>query len=273
MKKILMIISLVLICLFLYGKYIEINNLKVKEYTIYNENITDSFKELKIVHFSDILYKSKNNQDYLKDLVTKINEQNADIVIFSGDLFFKEEKYNNNDINFLKNILNTIEASLFKFAVIGDNDKLFLDKYKDILYESNFILLDNENKLVFYKDITPINVIGITNLENIDSLLESEISYNYTLAITHEPDNLEKLSNYKIDTILSGHSLGGIINIPYYGGIITSNGAKTYINDYYKLNNSEMYISNGIGNKKFDFRLFNTPSINIYRFDNTKKES
>ena len=28
-----------------------------------------------------------------------------------------------------------------------------------------------------------------------------------------------------------------------------------------------------IGNKKFDFRLFNTPSINIYRFDNTKKES
>jgi len=55
MKKILIIIGLIIISLFLYGKYIEINNLKVNEYTIYNENISDSFKELKLVHFSDIL--------------------------------------------------------------------------------------------------------------------------------------------------------------------------------------------------------------------------
>ena len=272
MRKFLIIIGLIIICLFLYGKYIEINNLKIHEYTIYNEKISNSFKELKIVHFSDILYKQDSNKDYLKDLTTKINEQNPDIVIFSGDLFFKGEKYNNEDIKFLKEMLNSIDSSLFKFAVIGDNDKNYLDKYKDILYESEFILLDNENKLVFYKDVTPINVIGLTDTNNVESLLESDVTYSYTLAITHEPDNLKDLSNYKIDTILSGHSLGGIINIPYYGGIITNDGAKTYINDYYELNNSEIFISNGIGNKKFEFRLFNTPSINVYRFD-TKKES
>jgi len=272
MKKILIIIGLIIISLFLYDKYIEINNLKVNEYTIYNENISDSFKELKLVHFSDILYKKETNKDYLKDLIKKINEQNPDIVVFSGDLFFKEEKYNDDDIKFLKELLNDINSTLFKFAVIGDNDKNYLDKYKDILYESEFILLDNENKLVFYKDITPINVIGVSNTSDVESLLESDTPYNYTLAITHEPDNLKELNNYKIDTILSGHSLGGIINIPYYGGIITEDGANTYVNDYYKLNNTEIYISNGIGNKKFEFRLFNTPSINVYRFDN-KKES
>ena len=97
MRKFLIIIGLIIICLFLYGKYIEINNLKIHEYTIYNENISNSFKELKIVHFSDILYKQDSNKDYLKDLTIKINEQNPDIVIFSGDLFFKGEKYNNED--------------------------------------------------------------------------------------------------------------------------------------------------------------------------------
>lgn len=268
MKKILIIIVLIIFCLFLYGKYVEINNFKIKEYTIHNEEISESFKELKIVHFSDILYKSNSNKDYISDVITKINEQNADIVIFTGDLFFQDEKYNDDDIKFLKDCLSSISSSLFKFAVIGDNDKKYLDKYKDILYESDFILLDNENKLVFYKDITPINIVGITDTNNVESLLESDVSYNYTLAITHEPDNLKELSNYEIDTILSGHSLGGIINIPYYGGILKQDGSNTYINDYYTLNNTEIFISNGIGNKDFEFRLFNTPSINVYRFDN-----
>lgn len=272
MKRILIIIFLIIVCLFLYGKYIEPSNLKINEYSIYNENIPNSFKELKIVQFSDILFKNSTSSDYLNDLVKKINEQNPDIVIFSGDLFYKDEKYNDKDIVFLKDLFSKINSTLFKFAVIGDNDNKYLEEYKDILYESEFILLDNENKLVFYKDVTPINIIGLTDTNNVESLLESDVNYSYTLAITHKPDNAEKLVNYNINTVLSGHSLGGIINIPYVGGIITEDGSKKYINDYYKLNNMELYISNGIGNKKYDFRLFNAPSINVFRFD-TKKES
>lgn len=267
MKKVLIIFILLIFCLFLYGKYIEVNNFKIKEYTIYNENISDSFKELKLVHFSDILY-TANSNNKLKDTVTKINEQNPDIVIFTGDLFNSNETYAEEDLNILKEHLNNIEASLFKFAVIGDNDELYLDKYKDILYESNFTLLDNKNKLIFYKDTTPINIIGLTNLNDIKSLLETDVSYDYSLVITHKPDYLENLSQENIDTILSGHSLGGIINIPFYGGIMTKDGAKNYINDYYVLNDTEIFISNGIGYEKYNFRLFNTPSINVYRFDN-----
>ena len=267
MKKIITIIFLLLFCLFLYGKYIEVNNFKIKEYIIKNETIPNSFKELKIVHFSDILYKSKDDNK-IKDVITRINEQNADIVIFTGDLFNSNEKYTDNDYKKLKEHLNNINASLFKFAVIGDNDEIFLDKYKDILYESNFTLLDNKNKLIFYKDTTPINLIGLTNLDNVESLLETDTPYNYSLVITHKPDYIEKLSQLNINTILSGHSLGGIINVPFYGGLMTKDGAKTYINDYYKLNNTEIFISNGVGNEKYEFRLFNTPSFNIYRFDN-----
>lgn len=267
MKKILIIIILLVISILLYGKHIEVNNLKIKEYTIYNENIPNTFKELKIVHFSDILYTSKND-NVLNNVINKINEQKPDIVIFCGDLFNKNENYTDNDYIKLKEYLSNIEVSLFKFAIIGDNDEFYLDKYKDILYESNFILLNNENKLVFYKDSTPINIIGISNLDNINNLLETDIPYNYSLVITHKPDLTNKLQTFDINTILSGHSLGGVINIPFYGGLIKKDGAKTYVNDYYKVNNTDLYISNGIGYNKYNFRLFNTPSINVYRFDN-----
>ena len=75
------------------------------------------------------------------------------------------------------------------------------------------------------------------------------------------------MSFYEIDTVLSGHSLGGIIKIPFYGGLIKMDGAKKYINGYYKNNKTALFISNGLGYYKFNFRLFNTPSINVYSFN------
>ena len=122
MKKVFIIIVLLIFCIFLYGKYIEINNFKIKEYIIQNENIPESFKELKIVHFSDILYKEKDDNK-IKDIITKINEQKADIVIFTGDLFNNNEKYSDNNYSKIKEHLTNINATLFKFAVIGDNDE------------------------------------------------------------------------------------------------------------------------------------------------------
>ena len=268
MKRILAVIFIILFSIFLYGKFIEVNNFKIKEYTIFNSNIPDTYKDLKIVHFSDILYEKNKDEAKLDKIVKEINNLDPDIIIFSGDLLKDDQKYTLDDYDFLKKKLTDLNANLYKFSVIGDNDELFIDEYKDIMDNSDFVLLNNENFLLFYKDITPINIVGINSLDNIEDLLSSDIAYNYSLFISHQPDYFPTLSNYNVNTILSGQSLGGVINIPFYGGIIKKRGAKTYINDYYKNGNTEIFISNGIGYENFDFRLFNTPSINVYRFDN-----
>ena len=159
MKKIIFSIILIILVLFLYGKFIEVNNFKINNYNIHSENIPDSFKDLKIVHLSDLLYESKTSDKYLEDIVTNINNEKPDIIIFSGDLLKSDEEYTDDDYEKLKKFLNNMEASLYKYAVIGDNDNSKLDKYKDILYEANFNLLDNENMLFFYKDTNHINII------------------------------------------------------------------------------------------------------------------
>ncbi len=262
MKKILMVIILLLVVVFLYGHFIEVNNIKVLEYNLSSENIPDSFKELKIVHFSDILY--DKNEKLLEKVINLINKQNPDVVIFSGDLFKSNINYDEDDYKYLLESLKKINVNLAKYAVIGDNDLKYIEKYKDILYESSFTLLDNENKLFFYKDEIPINIIGLSDTSNINELLNTEIETNYQLVITHKPDNITALDNLGIDLFLSGHSLGGIINIPGVGGIIKKDGASTYLNKYYE--DKQLYINNGIGYEKFNFRLLNNPSINVYRF-------
>jgi len=98
MKKIIFSIILIILVLFLYGKFIEVNNFKINNYNIHSENIPDSFKDLKIVHFSDLLYESETSDKYLEDIVTNINKENPDIIIFSGDLLKADEEYTDDDM-------------------------------------------------------------------------------------------------------------------------------------------------------------------------------
>ena len=266
MRKFVFTIIIFLVLIFLYGKYIESDKIKIHEYVISNDLISEHYKELKFVHISDILY--NGNQKRLDKILSMINSLKPDVLFFTGDLFNKNYSYKDEDYENIKSFLNNIDVELYKYAVVGDNDINYFDKYNDLLYESDFILLNNEKFLLFYKDNTPVNIIGLNTLDdyNIEDLLEQEIDYNYSIVLVHKPDEIINLDNDRINLVLAGHSLGGIINIPYNGGLIKKDGAKTYVNNYYKVNNTFLYVSNGLGYEKFEFRLNNTPSINVYRF-------
>ena len=76
---------------------------------------------------------------------------------------------------------------------------------------------------------------------------------------------IDILNKREVNLILAGNSLGGQINIPKIGGIIKVNGSKEYIDNYYKINNTDLYVSSGVGTRKYPYRLFNHPSINLFR--------
>lgn len=268
MKRIICVIILFIFLLAIYGLYFNTKGFKIYEYYIESPKIKESFQELKLLHFSDILYKSTTTKDDVEKIVTGINEENADIVFFTGGLFSKEHKPSTNDIDYLKNELNKITVSQYKFAIIGNDDRKYLNEYKEIMTESGFILLDNSNFLLFYKDILPINVIGINDLNYIDELTNEE-NVAYTIVLTHEPDNFTTLSTKNIDLVLAGHSLNGQIRLPFYGGLLRRNGSKDYIDSHYITDNKELYVSNGFGTIKYKLRLFNKPSFNIYRLKNS----
>lgn len=266
MKRILCIIILIITITILYGVYFNTKGLKINEYIIEDKNIPKSYNELKFIQFSDILYKSTYTIEDINNLVDEINDINPDIVFFTGDLFNKEYKPTEEDISNLTKSFSKINSNLYKYAIIGDNDKKYIDSYKQVLNDSNFILLDEQSKLLFYKDINPINIIGLNDTSKIDELLNTEFDSSYNIVLTHNPDNFDTISNKNVNLVLSGHSLNGQIRIPFYGGLLKRNGCMEYIDKYYEKNNTKMYVSNGLGTIKYKIRLFNKPSINLIRF-------
>ena len=118
-----------------------------------------------------------------------------------------------------------------------------------------------------------LTVEGIVKLciEKLANEIKENINlntYNYKILLTHYPDSVTSVLKYNFDLIASGHSLNGQVRLPFIVGIVLPNGAKKYYKEYYKLNNTDLYISSGIGTSQISFRLFNRPSINFYRLTN-----
>jgi hypothetical protein len=269
MKKAIISIIIIFILIICYGFYIEPNNFKITENTIQIANLPDSFNGFKIVQFSDFLLGSTKNIDDLEIIVNEINNLNPDIIVFTGDLITKDYNITSNDITNLEKTLKKLKCNLYKYAIIGDNDQKYLDTYKKILENSDFKLLDNESTYIFYKDILPIKLTGITNISNLDEALSTDDNFDtfYNIVITHFPDYIETLSNTSTNLVIAGHSLLGQIRIPFFGGIITKDNARTYLDNYYKVNNTIMYVSSGLGTENISFRLLNSPEINLYRLE------
>lgn len=263
---ILLIIGLIII----YSRYIATTGIQIKEYSVINNKIPENFKGFKVVHFSDLKYGSTTDQKYLKKLVNKINELNPDIIIFTGDLITSNYKLTDNDKKSIIENLNKLDPKIDIYSIRGDND--INETYNSIITQTKIIEINNLNKLIYYKGDTPIMLIGLDDSINGNQSLDMAFNYEennyYKILITHEPDTYEKIKDKNIDLFLAGHSLNGQIRLPFIGSVYTPTGAKKYYDSKYKIDNTEIYISNGLGTSKIPYRLNNRPSINLYRFYN-----
>jgi len=221
MKKFIISLIVILILILLTG-FITPLNTKVVEKDIATSSLEESYKGLKIVQISDILINSSKDVSKLDSLVKKINNLNPDVVIFTGDLVNNKYSLSNEDKSNIINYLNSIECSLYKYAIYGDNDLNNITLIEELLTSSNFIILDNKSTYLFYKSTKPIKITGITGIDKISNALvmEDDLETTLNIVLTHYPDYVDTIKDYGIDIVFAGHSLKGQVRIPFYGGVI-----------------------------------------------------
>lgn len=272
--KIILIIFLVISSTILYARFIGTKGLIVNEHNVKIPNLPESFHGVKIVHFSDLHYGSTIFSKELNSLKKQINELEPDIVVFTGDLIEEKYKPNDKDIEALIKFFKGINATIGKYLVSGNHDykqSYFMKFVNDFGFE----FLDNNYKLIYYKSTTPIMITGLSSSEEKKIDIDKAFSYYsdekndkniVNITILHEPDNVDKiLKKYPSNLFLAGHSHNGQVRLPFIGSIVKVPGAKKYYEPYYKVNNSELYISGGVGESTLNLRFFCHPSINLYR--------
>lgn len=259
MKKIVKVISIILIIsltILSYGMFIGSRYTFVNEHKITDKKIPNSFHGLKIVQISDLLYPSLKSND-LDKLIKKINELKPDILVFTGNIKRNNYELTKKDITTLNKFFNSLNSNIKKYAIYGNNDN---DNLKLIFENTNFLILDNQEDIIYNGENESIKIIGF-NAKKLDFSNITE-SNDYTICLLSNPDKITKVSN-TCQVVFSGETLGGEIKLPFTKGLDNH----TYYKNYYLINQTKLYINNGLGNN-YNLRLFNHPSINFYRLTN-----
>ena len=204
------------------------------------------------------------DESVLSNLVDNINDTKPDIVVFTGDLIDRNTTYTEEIKNIIIKYLSKIKSTYGNYYVNGNHD-LVNDSFDLLMTSSNFKSLDNTYEVIYSNTLDSIFIGGMSVKNyNVDYL--NDISdYDYKIFIMHYPDYIDKISNYDFDLVLAGHSHNGQVRLPFIGAIVKPTHAKEYYEKYYKVNDTNLYISGGIGNSVVNLRLFDKPSFNLYR--------
>jgi len=254
------------------------------EYSVESNDLPWSFDGVKVVHFSDLNYGSTIFENELTSIVEKINEVNPDLVLFTGNLISPEYNYTKEDMDFIVETLKEIDVMIGKYAVKGVHDNKIKD-YDISISDAGFKLLENEYDLIYYKGFVPIYIAGLSSYlttridldkafsyydKSEDDLKEEENIYEavYKIVMVNESDAVDEVleKDNSVNLILTGNSLGGTVKLPFIGPLFKEEGSRLYSDSYYEINNTEIYVSNGLGTNRSKMRLFNNPSFNLYRF-------
>ncbi len=272
--KLIIFILILIIGVVAYAFYVGPTGIFVKEINVIDNRLPSTFYGYKIVQLSDIHYKSTTEKSDLKKISQKVNQSKPNIIIISGDLLDKKTVYNDQDSQDLANFLNDIKAQ-YKYIISGDHDQNEL--FTQIINKSDFKLLDNTYEIIYHEGYDPILIAGLSSRsdktdtkEKLVSIKEaiSSNAINYNILVLHEPSLIEDFDYQNYQLILAGHTHNGQINIPGIKQLFISKKDAEYYETYYDLENTKMYISSGIGTTNVKARLFNRPSINLYRLLN-----
>lgn len=223
----------------------------------------------RVIFFTDTHFGKIYPQENIEKVVKKINSQNPDVVIFGGDFFDNYARDNSIlDFEYLQTQLNKIESKYGNYAIFGNHDYGggAVRIYEEFMSGGGFTVLKNENK---YIEELKIRLIGYDDylLGKTDQSLYNIKNEDFNIIISHEPDVVQHIEGPDLSFILSGHSHGGQVSIPYITEKILPVGAQKYVKGHYLgdevgINKStEMFVSKGVGVTSIPYRFLNPPEI------------
>ncbi|MPM85248.1 hypothetical protein SDC9_132326 [bioreactor metagenome] len=282
MKKIiitLLVIIIVIGGIGAYAYYDSTNNaptrFQVRYETVNSSEVPAELDGLQIVFLSDIYYNQFMDNERLTAIVQLVNDLNPDIIISLGDLF------DNPTTNpptaevqeQLTELLKALQAPLGKFAVYGEQDEesaTIKQLYDDIMFNSNFEVLDNQTFRISNKSTAYINLVGLDNplsgSVDIDTAFNNINQDTYTIVACHTPDIADQVPSAYVDLMVSGHSLGGQLYLPLIGALKHFDYAEKYNHGQYTISKMILDVTNGLGTTQYDARLFCDPEIVVYLF-------
>lgn len=286
MKKLLRTLLVLLILIgtlgafYIHATLISPQSINVRKEKISSEKIPTQLDGLKIVFFSDVHFNQYVDEERLLKVISAINNQKPDVVLFGGDLFDHPANQIPDDTkqNQMVEALKSIEAPLGKFAVLGNHDleaESSKEMISSVLYRGEFEIITNRSLRIRKNSSVSIVLVGLDSQmlgsPNVDAAFANVQSTDFVITICHTPDTVLDSPTNLIDLFLAGHGHGGQVYIPFFGALYKANYAEQYYRGKHQIEQTLLDVTNGTGTTKMDIRFLAEPEIVVYTLNSKAK--
>ena len=242
-------------------------------HTFKSDRVSLSFDGFRMTQVSDFhnMYIGKDS----RILLEKVRETSPDVILVTGDVIDRRTPNEKRALKFLRDLTEIAPT----YYVTGNHEayyRKFEDFYTKVIMTDVISVCDRDayvhrgDDYIKISGVHDVRVFGDdTNLNLYDEYAEyleerfTDMEDKLTVLLAHRPDLIHMYSKYDVDMIFSGHAHGGQFRVPFIGGLYAPDQGvlPKYTEGMHEMNGSKMYISRGLGNSRFPWRLFNKPEL------------
>lgn len=284
LSTIAFVLAFVPLIAIIHGILIGKSNYKVIPQTVYFKDLPEAFDGFKITQISDVHVGSFDDVKAVKEAIQMINEQNSDMILFTGDIVNTHAT----EMDPWIAIFNEISSPPFgKFSILGNHDygeyitwpnnqakDANFIAIKNIHQKIGFQLLLNEN-VEITKGSDQVKLIGVENWgHNFKKAGDLKLASqgvkkeDFKILLSHDPSHWEyEVQNDPLNyhLTLSGHTHGMQFGIEIPGIFRWSPIQYVYKQwaGLYENNKRFLYVNRGFGYHAYPGRVGIWPEITV----------
>ncbi len=216
----------------------------------------------RIAHLSDLHIGALTPPWWAKRWVDRSNEEKPDAVALTGDFVTSGVLFH----EAIANVVGELRAKDGVFCSMGNHDYFGGgEPLISLIRAKGVTLLRNEGTTI-ERDGAKLFVSAIddtwTRRADIDKALANRPKGMTTIMLSHDPDQFPKLAERDVDLVLSGHTHGGQIAVPFLGRWINASKlAHKFHIGLYRRGRSILYVHPGLGTTGPPIRLGVAPAV------------
>jgi predicted MPP superfamily phosphohydrolase len=258
----------------LYSGEIARHHIEIVQRTIYLRNLPAAFDGMTLAQVSDIHLHEFTEPYFLREAVARINRLRPDALLLTGDYVSHEVMPRRIEIGsawLCANILNEIECT-HRYAVLGNHDHAVNAKAVAAALSANGITVLTNSFIPLRRGSAQIWLAGlddpVAGHPDPDEAIPAAIRNRHEepiVLLCHAPDYADELldqpAGAAVSLMLSGHTHGGQVRLPFVGAMQLPDLGKRYVEGFFRLQNMQLYVNRGLGTVGLPFRLNCPPEI------------
>lgn len=236
-------------------------------------------KDFRFVFLSDLHNKQYGKKN--EKLIAEIDACDPDAVFIGGDILTAAP---GKSVEPAAQFVKTIAERYLIYYANGNHEQrldLYPETYGDmgkrfeqLLAQESIVRLVNEAE---YNQQHNIEVIGAQidrrfyqrfkkvpmDGEYLKEILPKKTEEMYTILLAHNPDFFQAYKEWGADLVLSGHVHGGVMRLPFFGGVLGTNFRffPKYDGGMFTEDERVMIVSRGLGAHTIPLRIFNPAEL------------